>query len=60
MVRVRGKLMLFIIIEKSKVSSTNLCDKLQLVNSVKRFVFDLRIRYSIDNTKFWPHINLDR
>ena len=33
--------MLFNIIEKSKVSSTNLRDKLQSVNSVKRLVFDL-------------------
>ena len=33
--------MLFNIIEKSKVSSTDLCDKLQFVNSVKRLVFDL-------------------
>ena len=33
--------MLFNIIEKSKVSSTNLLDKLQFVNSVKRLVFDL-------------------
>ena len=33
--------MLFNIIEKSKVNSTNLCDKLQFVNSVKRLVFDL-------------------
>ena len=33
--------MLFNIIEKSKVSSTNLRDKLQFVNSVKRSVFDL-------------------
>ena len=33
--------MLFNIIEKSKVSSTNLRDKLQFVNSVKRLVFDL-------------------
>ena len=32
--------MLFIIIEKSKVSSTNFRDKLQFVNSVKRLVFD--------------------
>ena len=34
--------MLFNIIEKSKVNSTNLCDKLQFVNSVKRLVFDLK------------------
>ena len=27
--------------KKSKVSSTNFLDKLQFVNSVKRFVFDL-------------------
>ena len=33
--------MLFNIIEKSKVSSTNLQNKLQFVNSVKRLVFDL-------------------
>ena len=33
--------MLFNIIEKSQVSSTNFRDKLQLVNSVKRLVFDL-------------------
>ena len=33
--------MLFDIIEKSKVSYTNLRDKLQFVNSVKRLVFDL-------------------
>ena len=33
--------MLFNIIEKSKVSSTNLRDKLHFVNSVKRLVFDL-------------------
>ena len=33
--------MLFNIIEKSKVSSTNLRDKLQYVNLVKRLVFDL-------------------
>ena len=33
--------MLFNIIEKSEVSSTNLQDKLQFVNLVKRFVFDL-------------------
>ena len=33
--------MLFNIIEKSKVSSTNLWDKLQFVNSVKRLVFGL-------------------
>ena len=33
--------MLFSIIEKSRVSSTNLRDKLQFVNSVKRLVFDL-------------------
>ena len=33
--------MLFNIINKSKVSSTNLRDKLQFVNSVKRLVFDL-------------------
>ena len=39
--RVKGKLMLFNIIEKSKVSSTNLRDKLRFVNSVKRLVFDL-------------------
>ena len=32
--------MLFNIIEKSQVSSTNFRDKLQLVNSVKRLVFD--------------------
>ena len=41
---VRWKLMLFNdvdIIEKSQVSSTNLWDKLQFVNSVKRLVFDL-------------------
>ena len=33
--------MFFNIVEKSKVSSTNLWDKLQFVNSVKRLVFDL-------------------
>ena len=33
--------MLFNIIETSKVSSTNLLDKLQFVNLVKRLVFDL-------------------
>ena len=33
--------MLFNIIEKSKVSSTNLIDKLQFVNLVKPLVFDL-------------------
>ena len=33
--------MLFNIIEKSLVSSTNFRDKLQFVNSVKRVVFDL-------------------
>ena len=33
--------MLFNIIEKSKVSSTNYRDQLQFVNSVKRLVFDL-------------------
>ena len=33
--------MLFNITQKSKVSSTNLRDKLQFVNSVKRLVFDL-------------------
>ena len=33
--------MLFNIIEKSKVSSTNLRDKLQFVNLVKSLVFDL-------------------
>ena len=33
--------MLFNIIEKSKVSSTSLRDKLQFVNSVKLLVFDL-------------------
>ena len=33
--------MLVNIIEKSKISSTDLRDKLQFVNSVKRLVFDL-------------------
>ena len=33
--------MFFNIIEKSKVSSNNLLDKLQFVNSAKRLVFDL-------------------
>ena len=33
--------MLFNIIEKSKVSSTNYRDQLQFVNSMKRSVFDL-------------------
>ena len=33
--------MLFNIIEKSQVSSTNFRDKLQHLNSVKRLVFDL-------------------
>ena len=33
--------MLFNIIEKSKVSSTNLRDKLQFINSVKRLVFEV-------------------
>ena len=33
--------MLFNIIEKSKVSSTKLWNKLQFVNSMKRSVFDL-------------------
>ena len=33
--------MLFNIIEKSKVSSTNFSDKLQFVNSVTLLVFDL-------------------
>ena len=33
--------MLFNIKKKSKVSSTNLGDKLQFVNSVKRLAFDL-------------------
>ena len=33
--------MLFSIIEKSEVSSTDLRDKLQFVNSVKRLLFDL-------------------
>ena len=43
---VKGKLMLFNIIEKSKVSWTNFRDKLQFVNSVKRLVFDLTKYYS--------------
>ena len=33
--------MLFNVIEKRRVSSTNLRDKLQFVNSVKRSIFDL-------------------
>ena len=38
--------MVFNIIKKSKVGSTNLRDKLQFVNSVKRLVFDLtKIRF---------------
>ena len=40
--------MLFNIIKKSKVGSTNLRDKLQFVNSVKRLVFDLR-KYDSSN-----------
>ena len=38
---VKGKLMLFNIIEKSQVSWTTFRDKLQFVNSLKRLVFDL-------------------
>ena len=34
--------MLFNIIEKSKVSSTNLRDKLHFINLVNRLVFDLK------------------
>ena len=33
--------MLFNIIEKSQISATNFLDKLELINSVKLFVFDL-------------------
>ena len=40
-INLTGKLMLFNIIEKSQVRSTNFRDKLQLVNSVKRVLFDL-------------------
>ena len=47
---VKGKLMLFGII--SQVRSTNFRDKLQLVNSVKRLVFDLRSTGSISSDSF--------
>ena len=39
--RVKEKLMLFNITEKSRVSSINFLDKLQFVNLVKYLVFDL-------------------
>ena len=41
MVQLRGNSFSSTSLKKSKVSSTNLRDKLQLVNSVKRLVFDL-------------------